>query len=200
MARHLAQPLARDSFCRAMSRSVVEHRRWLDRLQLEIDGNTMSLVRADQGARRIEREAAFVVPCDDLVQLNPAEWNVMTRARGQDLGDGDPAARPERQSKSLRLVSQMLAQLFADLDQPRVIHCRARETAQVEHTINNAAWPSRGRADVLTCAHALSRALGHRRLRAVPARLLSRPASHEPAVRAGRGAVVVAPGRASSTC
>jgi hypothetical protein len=33
---------------------VIEHRRWLDRLELEVDGDAMSLVRADQGAGRIE--------------------------------------------------------------------------------------------------------------------------------------------------
>jgi hypothetical protein len=33
----------------------------------------------------------------------------MTRARGQQIGDGDPAARPERQAELLGLVSQGVA-------------------------------------------------------------------------------------------
>jgi hypothetical protein len=56
MACHLAQPLAGDCLSCAMSRSMVEHCRWLDRLELEIDGDAMPLVRADQGAGRIDEK------------------------------------------------------------------------------------------------------------------------------------------------
>lgn len=96
LAPHLPQPLGRNAGRGAFVRPVVQHGRWLDRLQLQVDGNAVALTGTDARARCIKAEALLVVRGDHLVELVAGDRFAVARDGRQQLRNVDPPAWLER--------------------------------------------------------------------------------------------------------
>src|SRR5215218_4660524 len=116
MAAHLAQAVSLDGRHRAMAGPVIQGRRRLQRLKLQVDADGVSLVRPNAGAVLAQGEALLVTLGDDLFELLPADGEASGRRRLEQRLDHDPAARLERQPEVARAVPQIQAQVFADPD------------------------------------------------------------------------------------
>src|SRR5215208_191174 len=75
--------------------------------------HAVTLLRPDEGLRRIEGEALLVVAPDDLLQFCPADREPLSCARLQESVHLYPPAGSQLQPEPLWPVPEMLAQVFA---------------------------------------------------------------------------------------
>ena len=121
MAAHLTEPVRQDLRQHTLARTVIKDRRWLDRLQLQVYREAVSLLGPYSGPRPVESEAPLVVAPDDFLQFGAAQREIVLPARRKQLIHIDPSTGFQFQAEASGTVAQMLAQVFTDLDEPLLV-------------------------------------------------------------------------------
>lgn len=93
--------------------TVVERGRRLYWFEVEVHRHAVALLCPDQDARAVEGEALFVVASNDVIELFPTYRKPPAGGRREQRIHRHPAAGTEFKPESLRLVTQILAQVFA---------------------------------------------------------------------------------------
>lgn len=109
VAAHREQAIAQDSIEIARNTAVVQRGRRLHRSKLEINRDTVTLLRPNTGAALVEGEALLVVASNNLVQFGARERKAVLRARLEQIRNFYPATGLQLQADPLGLVAQVLA-------------------------------------------------------------------------------------------
>src|SRR5579872_2202477 len=87
MAGHLSQAFLLDHLDQLPGSAMVQHVRQYKRLKLQIDLDTVALIRTDTGPRFVKGETLFVVARDNLLEFFARDRKMMGAARGEELVD-----------------------------------------------------------------------------------------------------------------
>lgn len=102
---------------------MIQHIGRCSRRKLQIDIDTVSLIRPDLRAGLIEREPLFAVPFHHFAEGLAGQGELMLPAGRQQIIDLDPATLLQRQPDTFRRVPQMLGEIFTFLDQLFFCNC-----------------------------------------------------------------------------
>lgn len=117
MAVHFSKALAPDRIDELGDRAMIKPIRRLNFLKLQVDVGRVSLVRSDFQPHLVEGESLLIVFGDDPLKLLGADRKTNSGGTGQQLLDGNPTARLQRQAKRLGFMPQVLAEKLADGDE-----------------------------------------------------------------------------------
>ncbi len=117
---HAVKSLAEDPLQVALGSSMVEFRGRLDGFQQQVHRHTVTLLCTNEGPRSIKGETLLVVVLDDLLQLGPADRELLSRARLKERVHLYPPAGSQLQPESIRPVPEMLTQVLAEGINPPV--------------------------------------------------------------------------------
>ena len=114
VTRHPPKSLRAYRLHRSLACSMIENIGRDRGRELQIDFDAVSLAGADTPAGLVEREPLLVVLGDHALELLARDREVPRAAGIEERIDIDPASRFELKPEPLRLMAEMLAEIFAD--------------------------------------------------------------------------------------